>query len=146
MEKCLIYLLTCNKYRKQYVGQTIDTFRYRWKNYRSKLYGNYCCYLGVRDCYCANNRTLCIYAILTFLYLVSFSKLLLFFKVFLFIYSGICLLRVGRGDTEASCVMYFWLTVDTPQWRHLCCPGVFTVDFGPVSHLALVVLLLTQGR
>ena len=35
MEKCLIYLLTCNKCRKQYVGQTVDTFRYRWNNYRS---------------------------------------------------------------------------------------------------------------
>ena len=29
MEKCLIYLLTCNRCRKQYVDQTIDTFRYR---------------------------------------------------------------------------------------------------------------------
>ena len=38
-----------------------------------QLYGSYCCYLGVRGCYCANNRTLCIYAILTFLYLVSFK-------------------------------------------------------------------------
>ena len=27
MEKCLIYLLTCNKCRKYYVGQTVDTFR-----------------------------------------------------------------------------------------------------------------------
>ena len=35
MEKCLIYLLTCNTCRKQYVGQTVDTFRYRWNNYRS---------------------------------------------------------------------------------------------------------------
>ena len=35
MEKCLIYLLTCNKCRKQYVGETVDTFRYRWNNYRS---------------------------------------------------------------------------------------------------------------
>ena len=35
IEKCLIYLLTCNKCRKQFVGQTVDTFRYRWNNYRS---------------------------------------------------------------------------------------------------------------
>ena len=35
MLKCLIYLLTCNKCRKQYVGQTVDTFCYRWNNYRS---------------------------------------------------------------------------------------------------------------
>ena len=35
MEKYLIYLLTCNKCRKHYVGQTVDTFCYRWNNYRS---------------------------------------------------------------------------------------------------------------
>ena len=35
MEKCLIYLFTCSKYGKQYVCQTVDTFRYRWNNYRS---------------------------------------------------------------------------------------------------------------
>ena len=29
MEKCLTYLLTCNKFRKQYVGQRVDTFRYK---------------------------------------------------------------------------------------------------------------------
>ena len=32
MEKCLIYLLTFNKYRKQCVGQTFDTFHHRWNN------------------------------------------------------------------------------------------------------------------
>ena len=35
MEKCLIYPLTCNKCRKQYVGRTVDTFRYRRNNYGS---------------------------------------------------------------------------------------------------------------
>ena len=35
MKKCLIYHLACNKCRKQYVGQTVDTFRCRWNNYRS---------------------------------------------------------------------------------------------------------------
>ena len=34
MDKCFIYLLTSNKCRKQYVGQTVDTFCYRWNNYR----------------------------------------------------------------------------------------------------------------
>ena len=28
-EKCLVYLITCNKYLKQYVGQTVDMFRSR---------------------------------------------------------------------------------------------------------------------
>ena len=34
-EKCLVYLLTCKKFLKQYVGQTIDTIRHRWNNYKS---------------------------------------------------------------------------------------------------------------
>lgn len=33
-EKCLIYLLTCNHCRKQYTGQTVDNFRFRWNNYK----------------------------------------------------------------------------------------------------------------
>ena len=34
-ERCLVYLLTCNKSKIQYVGQTIDQFRSRWNNYKS---------------------------------------------------------------------------------------------------------------
>ena len=34
-EKCLVYLITCNKCFKQYVGQTVDEFRQRWNNYKS---------------------------------------------------------------------------------------------------------------
>ena len=33
-DRCLIYLLTCNQCRKQHVGQTIDSFRFRWNNYK----------------------------------------------------------------------------------------------------------------
>ena len=28
-EKCLVYLITCNKYLKEYAGQTVDMFRSR---------------------------------------------------------------------------------------------------------------------
>ena len=34
-EKCLVYLLTCNKCFKQYAEQTVDEFRRRWNNYKS---------------------------------------------------------------------------------------------------------------
>ena len=34
-DKCLVYLLTCNCCKKQYVGQTVDEFRFRWNNYKS---------------------------------------------------------------------------------------------------------------
>ena len=40
MEKCFIYLLTCNKCRKQFAGQTDDTFCYRWNNYKSNSFTN----------------------------------------------------------------------------------------------------------
>ena len=33
--KCLVYLLTCNCCKKQYMGQTVDEFRFRWNNYKS---------------------------------------------------------------------------------------------------------------
>ena len=32
----LVYTLTCNKCKKQYTGQTTDSSRGRWKNYKSK--------------------------------------------------------------------------------------------------------------
>ena len=33
--KCLVYLATCKICNKQYTGQTTDTFRSRWNNYKS---------------------------------------------------------------------------------------------------------------
>ena len=33
-DNCLIYLLSCKCCGKQYVGETIDNFRYRWNNYK----------------------------------------------------------------------------------------------------------------
>ena len=33
-DKCLIYLLTFNQCRKQYVRQTAGSFRFRWKSYK----------------------------------------------------------------------------------------------------------------
>ena len=34
-EKCLVYLPTCKKCLKQFVGQTIDTFQHRWNNFKT---------------------------------------------------------------------------------------------------------------
>ena len=36
-DKCLVYLLTCNKCKKQYTGQTTDNFRGKWNNYKLKI-------------------------------------------------------------------------------------------------------------
>ena len=32
--KCIIYLITCNKCKMQYVGKTVNDFRLRWNNYK----------------------------------------------------------------------------------------------------------------
>ena len=37
-DRCLMHLLTCNQWRKQYVGQTVDSFRSRWNNYKCNCY------------------------------------------------------------------------------------------------------------
>ena len=37
-DRCLIYLPTCNQCRKQYVGQTVDNFRFRWNNCKCNCY------------------------------------------------------------------------------------------------------------
>ena len=34
--KCLLFLLTCKVFLKQYVGQTVEDFRLRCNNYKSK--------------------------------------------------------------------------------------------------------------
>ena len=34
-KKIFVYLLTCNKGFKKYIGQTVDEFRRRWNNYKS---------------------------------------------------------------------------------------------------------------
>ena len=40
--KCLVYLITCNKCLKQYIGQTVDIFRSRWNNSSNFDRGEYC--------------------------------------------------------------------------------------------------------
>ena len=35
-DKCLVYLVTCKICNKQCTGQTTDSFRSRWNNYKSK--------------------------------------------------------------------------------------------------------------
>ena len=41
-DKCSIYLLTCKECLFQYVGETVDEFRYRWNNYKNNS-RNYDC-------------------------------------------------------------------------------------------------------
>ena len=97
-----------------------------------QLYGSCCCYLGVRGCYCANNRIFC--------------KLLLFFKVFVPSVSSTYHLAFACSE---SVVVGLGLVV-------LCGFGLQLINHSDVidvvlvsllvSHVTLVVLLLTLGR
>ena len=35
-DKCLIYLLNCKVFKKQYAGKTVDRFRLWWNNYKER--------------------------------------------------------------------------------------------------------------
>ena len=54
--------------------------------------------------------------------------------------AGICLLKVNNRNTRARCEICSELTIKPPEWRHSC---AFVVNFEHISHLALVVLLIT---
>ena len=54
--------------------------------------------------------------------------------------------KVSNRNTTTRCDIYSKLTVKIPerrQWRH---SGIFIVNFEHISHLALVLLLLTLSR
>ena len=59
-DKCLVYLLTCNCCKKQYVGQTIDEFHFRWNNYetncRKHQRSKSCMEQHLYDHFCSSNH------------------------------------------------------------------------------------------
>ena len=59
-DKCLVYLLTCNCCKKQYVGQTVDEFRFRWNNYKSNCRkhqrGETCMQQHLYEHFCSSNH------------------------------------------------------------------------------------------
>ena len=60
--------------------------------------------------------------------------------------AGNYMLKVSNRNTTTRCDIYSKLTVKIPerrQWRH---SGIFIVNFEHISHLALVLLLLTLSR
>ena len=57
--------------------------------------------------------------------------------------AGIYLFKVNNGNTRTRCEICSELTIKTPERRHWRCFGVFIVNFGQISHLVLVFLLLT---
>ena len=57
--------------------------------------------------------------------------------------TSIYLLKVNNRNTWARCEICLKLTIKTPERHHWRCSGVFLVNFEHISHLVLVVLLLT---
>ena len=57
--------------------------------------------------------------------------------------AGIYLLKVNNRKTRARFETCSKLTIKTPERRHWCHFGVFTVNFEHIWHLVLVLLLLT---
>ena len=56
------------------------------------------------------------------------------------------LIKVNNRSTKERCEIVSKLTIKTPKWRHWRHCGVFMVNFQPISHLFLVLLLLTLRR
>ena len=56
------------------------------------------------------------------------------------------LFKVHNRNTRTKCEICSKLTIRTPERRLLYPSGVFIVNFEHISHLALVVLLLTLSR
>ena len=56
--------------------------------------------------------------------------------------AGIYLLKVNNRNTRTRCEIYK-LTTKVQEQRHWRRPGIFTVTFEHISHLVLVLLLVT---
>ena len=59
---------------------------------------------------------------------------------------GIYLFKVNNRNTRTRCEICSKLTINTPERRQWRRSGVFIVNFEHISHLVLVLLLLTLSR
>ena len=64
--KCIIYFFTCNKCRKQYLGETLDSVSQPWNNYENIK--------RVMVVKCSVNRSIYFLAVVYFLRYLNFSK------------------------------------------------------------------------
>ena len=60
--------------------------------------------------------------------------------------AGNYMFKVNNKNTRTMCEICSKLTIKIPERRHWRCSGIFIVNFEHISHLALVVLLLTLSR
>ena len=59
---------------------------------------------------------------------------------------GIYMFKVNNRNTITRCEIYSKLPIKTPERRHWRRSGVVIVNFEHISHLVLVLLLLTLSR
>ena len=59
--------------------------------------------------------------------------------------AGNCMFKVNNTNTRTGCEICPKLTIKTPERRHWRRSGVFIANFGHISHLVLVFLLLTSN-
>ena len=60
--------------------------------------------------------------------------------------TNIYLFKVNNGNFGKLCEICSKLTMKTPERRHWLRSGVFIVNFGHISHLFLIFLLLTLNK
>ena len=60
--------------------------------------------------------------------------------------AGNYMFKVNNKNTRTRCEICSKLTIKTPERRHWRRSDIFIVNFEHISHLALVVLLLTLSR
>ena len=60
--------------------------------------------------------------------------------------AGDCMFKINNRNTRTRCETCSNLTIKTPEQRQWLCSGVFIVKFEHISHLVLVLLLLTLNR
>ena len=53
--------------------------------------------------------------------------------------------KVSNRNTRTRCEICPKLTIKIPELRHWCRSGIFIANFGHISHLVLVFLLLTSN-
>ena len=60
--------------------------------------------------------------------------------------AGNYMFKVNNGNTRTRCKICSKLTIKIPECRQWRRSGVFIANFEHISHLVLVLLLLTLGR
>ena len=60
--------------------------------------------------------------------------------------TGAYLFKANIGYTRAMCEVCWKLTIKTPEWRQWCRSGVFIANFEQISHIDLMLPLLTLNK